>query len=81
MPRDQFTMDYLANEMAKCVRTDPEFRKPPTDRPDAAPFRLVGIVDGHAVVRRHRASLCLFALKDFDTWPETDKDGRPLNAD
>lgn len=81
MPRDQFTLDYLATEMAKCVRREPEFRKPATDRPDAAPFRLVGIIDGHAVARRHGASLALFPLKDFDTWTITDKDGKPLNAD
>ena len=81
MPRDQFTLDYLATEMAKCTRRDPEYRKPPTDRPEASPFRVVGLVDGHIVARRHNASLAMFPQKDFDTWVLTDKDGKHLNAD
>ena len=80
MPRDNFTMEQLASEMARCARRNPEYRKPPGDLPVFEPFRLVGIADGHAVVRRKGSALTLKPLKDFDTWPETDKDGRPLDV-
>ncbi len=81
MPRDKFTVDYLAGEMAKSLRRNPEFRKPRNDTIVHDPFRLVGVLDGHAIVRRKGCALATYALKDFDTWIETDKDGNPLNAD
>jgi hypothetical protein len=81
MPRDQYTLDHLASEMAKCARRNPEFRKPVTDAPEWKPFRLVGVVDGHAVVRRRGAQLMLVELRIFDTWPLCDKDGIALHAD
>lgn len=81
MPRDNFTLEHLAGEMAKCVRRNPEFRKPETDAPEWPPFRLVGIVDGHAIVRRRGVAMMLVDMKVFDTWLETDKDGKPINAD
>lgn len=80
MPRDAYTLEHLAGEIAKCVRRNPEYRKPETDAPEWPPFRLVGIVDGHAVTRRRGAQLMLVELRIFDTWPETDKDGKRLNA-
>lgn len=81
MSRDQFTLDHLAAEMAKCIRRSPEFRKPETDAPAWQPFRLVGIVDGHAVTRRRGAAMMLVELRIFDTWVLTDKDGKLIDAD
>lgn len=82
MPRDNFTLDYLAKEMAKCVRRDPEYRKAPGDRADATdPFRLVGIIDGHAVARRRGRAIAIFDLKEFDSWPLVDKNGAPVDGD
>lgn len=81
MPRDNFTLEHLAGEMAKCVRRNPEFRKPETDAPEWPPFRLVGIVDGHAIARRRGSALMVVELRIFDSWIETDKEGKPLNAD
>jgi adenylate kinase len=81
MPRDNFMLTNLANEIAKCVRRDPEYRKPPNDPVGRPPFKLVGIIDGHAVIRRPAAVLATYPLKVFDTWQETDKDGNPLHAD
>lgn len=81
MPRDQYTLDHLAGEIAKCVRRNPEFRKPVTDAANVPPFRLVGIVDGHAVVRRRGSQLMIAELRVFDTWPLCDKDGNLAGAD
>lgn len=81
MPRDNFTLEQLAGEMARCARRNPEYRMPPGRAPVLGPIRIIGIVDGHAVVRGKRAAPSLMPIKDFDQWPETDKDGNPLNGD
>jgi hypothetical protein len=80
MARDQFTLEQLASEMARCVRRSPEFRKPPNDRIDSKPFRLVGLVDGYAIVRRPGGALNHVLLPTFDTWTLCDKEGNASNA-
>lgn len=79
MPRDKALLQHIADEMSRCIRRDPEYRKPPGDAPGSSPFRVVGFVDGHIIARRKSAALALFDPKKFDQWPETDKDGKPLN--
>lgn len=75
MTRDNFTLESLAREIAACVRRSPEYRRPPGDTMTMGPFRLVGIVEGHAIVRRPKSALTTVAIKEFDTWTLTDKEG------
>lgn len=82
MPADRPTLEDLAAEMARCVRRNPEFRMRPGRPATLGPIRLIGIVSGYAITRGAGGSMpTAVFLKEFDSWPETDKDGNLLNAD
>lgn len=80
MKSDRTTLEHLSNEMARVTRRYAEYRRPAGDDPAVTPFRLLGIVANHAVIRRHASAPMIVALKDFDAWQLVDADGAPINA-
>lgn len=80
MISDRSTLDRLAKEMANVVRRDPEHRRGPLDAAGREPFRLVGIVADHAIIRRPKRAMMVLPLNEFDAWPLCDKDGIVTNG-